>query len=188
MSDSQQYEVMTREQYRRWAIEQPRGRFERVDGRVVIMAAETGRHLRLKLAVLLALRDAIAKAGVRCQAIPDGVTVETGESDYEPDAVVNCGEPMADDAVAAPNPIVVVEVLSRSTQSVDTGAKLVGYFQVPSIEHYLVVHSNKQLIVHHQRQPDGTGLNTRLVAAGVITLDPPGISFDIVAVYRDQSE
>ena len=186
MSDSQRHEVMTREQYRRWALEQPRGRFERVDGRVVVMAAEPGLplRLRLKLAVLLALRDAIAKAGVRCQAIPDGVTVETGESDYEPDAVVNCGEPMADDAVAAPNPVVVVEVLSRSTQAVDTGAKLVGYFQVPGIEHYMVVHTSKQLIVHHQRRPDGTGFDTRLVAAGAIVLDPPGVSVDVAAVYR----
>jgi Uma2 family endonuclease len=54
----------------------------------------------------------VTVAGVACQAIPDGATVETGDSDYEPDALVNGGEPMADDAIAAPNPVIIVEVLS----------------------------------------------------------------------------
>jgi hypothetical protein len=40
---------------------------------------------------------AVTVAGVPCKALPDGATVETGDSDYEPDALVNCGEPMADD-------------------------------------------------------------------------------------------
>ncbi len=32
--------------------------------------------------------------GTFVQGLPDGATVETGDSDYEPDALVNCGEPM----------------------------------------------------------------------------------------------
>ncbi len=76
------------------------------------MAPERGAHLPVKGAVYKALDRAVTAAGVPCQALPGGATVETGDSDYEPDAVVNCGEPMADDAVAAPNPVIVVEVLS----------------------------------------------------------------------------
>ena len=73
------------------------------------MAPERGAHLRVKGAVYSALKRAVADAGVPCQALPDGATVETGDSDYEPDALVNCGEPMADDAIAAPNPVIIVE-------------------------------------------------------------------------------
>ncbi len=127
--------ILSREEYRRWAEAQPRGRYERVGGEVVAMAPERGAHLEIKAATWLALRQAIA-AGVPCQALPDGATVEIDdETDYEPDAVVNCGERMARDAVAVPNPVVVVEVLSPSTRSVDTGAKLTDYFRVPSVRH-----------------------------------------------------
>ena len=52
------------------------------------------------------------------------MTVEV-DTDYEPDAVVNCGPPIPDDAVAATNPVIVVEVLSPGTRGIDTGAKLV---------------------------------------------------------------
>jgi len=53
------------------------------------------------------------------------VTVEVdADTDYEPDAVVNYGPKVPPDATAATNPVIVVEVLSPTTQSIDTGEKL----------------------------------------------------------------
>ena len=46
------------------------------------------------------------------------------DADYQPDAVVNSGPPTPDDAIAAPNPVIVVEVLFPRDRGVDTGAKL----------------------------------------------------------------
>jgi Uma2 family endonuclease len=113
--------------------------------------------------------------------LPDGATIETGESDYEPDAVVNCGPPMADNATAAPNPTIVVEVLSPGTVASDTGAKLVGYFQVPSVAHYLIVQATKRVITHHRRTADG--IDTRIIVAGKIVMDPPGITIMLEEIY-----
>ena len=121
--------IYSREEFRRWCEAQPKGRYERVDGRIMAMVAERGAHLRVKGAAYQALIRAVAAAGVGCQALPDGATVETGDSDYEPDALVNCGEPMADDAVAAPNPVIIVEVLSPGMASTDTGASWPAIFR-----------------------------------------------------------
>jgi Uma2 family endonuclease len=89
---------------------------------------------------------------------------------------------MADDAVAAPNPVVVVEVLSPSTRSVDTGAKLADYFRVLSIRHYLIVRADRRAVVHHRRRDDG-GIETQLVTEGRIALNPPGISLLVEDLY-----
>jgi Uma2 family endonuclease len=172
---------MSREAFRRWCEAQPKGRYERVDGRIVAMAPERGAHLRVKGWVYKALDRAVAKAGVRCQALPDGATVETGDSDYEPDALVNCGEPMADDAVAAPNPVIIVEVLSPATSSTDTGGKLVDYFRVPSVAHYLVVHPTRRTVTHHRRTADA--IDTRILVSGPITLNPPGIAITVEELF-----
>ena len=83
-----------------------------------------------------------------------GMMVEV-DTDYQPDAVVNCGPPTPDDAIAAPNPVIVVEALSPGTRGVDTGAKLDGYFRVPSIIHYLIVLRVKRGVIHHRRAPEG---------------------------------
>lgn len=109
---------MSREDYRRWAEAQPRGGFERAAGEVVAMAPERVAHNRVKARMWRALDGAIRTAGLPCEALTDGITVEVGDDhDYESDAVVNCGDPLPDDAVAAPNPVTVVEVLSPSTRS-----------------------------------------------------------------------
>ena len=114
----------SREDYLRWAEGQPR-RYERVCGEVVAMSPERAGHARIKAETWLALKRAVAAAGVSCEAFPDGMTVEVrDDTDYEPDALVNCGDRIGQDVVTAPNPVVVVEVLSPSTRSVDTGVKL----------------------------------------------------------------
>jgi Uma2 family endonuclease len=174
----------SREEFRRWYEAQPTGRYERVDGQIVARAPERGAHLRVKGAIYKALDRAIAIAGVICQALPDGATVETGDSDYEPDALVNCGEAMADDAVAAPNPVIVVEVLSPGTASTDTGGKLADYFRVSSIAHYLIVHPIRRTVTHHRRA--GASINTMVIVNGPITLDPPGIVITVEEIYGDK--
>ena len=171
----------SREEFRRWCESQTKGRFERVDGRIVAMAPERGAHLRVKGAIYKALHRALIVAGVPCQALPDGVTVETGDSDYEPDALVNYGPPMADEAIAAPNPVIVVEVLSPGTTSTDTGGKPADYFRLLSVAHYLIVHPTRRTLIHHRRTADG--IDTRIIVNGPIAMDPPGIVITAEEIY-----
>src|ERR1700759_5755100 len=114
---------LSREEFHRWAEGQP-VRYERVNGEPVAMSPERIQHVRVKARVWAALDRAVATAGVDCEALNDGVTIEVDDdTDYEPDAGVNGGLPAEPDAVAAANPVIVVEVLSPSTQSIDTGDK-----------------------------------------------------------------
>lgn len=179
-------EYLSREEYRRWYDAQPTGRFERHGGRIVTMGAERAAHLLMKGAVYVALLRAVAATGVPCQVLPDGATIETGDGDYEPDATVNCGRFMTGDDIAVPNPVIVVEVLSPTTAGVDTGAKLVGYFRVPSIMHYLIVHPVERSVIHHRRVADG--IATRIVADGAIEMAPPGITIEMHELYGPQPE
>lgn len=173
---------LSRQEYRAWAEAQPRGRFERVDGEVVAMAPERWAHARLKARIWRALDREITQAGLPCEAAPDGMTVEVDDhTDYEPDALVNRGPPLSDDAIAAPNPVVIVEVLSPTTASVDTGAKLADYFRLASVQHYLLVRPSRREIVHHRRTDDG--ILTRIVPEGTILLDPPGIRLSLDEIY-----
>lgn len=177
-------ERMSREAFRRWLAERPdERRFERVAGEPVMMAPERVVHARLKANVWAALRDEIRRYGLSCEALPDGITVEVDEdTDYEPDAVVNCGPPLPADAIAATNPVIVVEVLSPGSRHIDTGAKLVDYFRLPSVQHYLVVRASPRAVIHHRRLADGAIL-TRIATGGTLDLDPPGLALDLAAVF-----
>ena len=88
---------------------------------------------------------------------------------------------MADDAIAAPYPVIIVEVLSPGTTSTDTGGKLADYFRLPSVAHYLIVHPIRRVVTHHCRT--GAGIDTRIVFSGLISMDPPGIVITTDEIY-----
>jgi Uma2 family endonuclease len=176
---------MSRKEYRLWAEAQPKGRFERIEGVVVVvaMAPERAGHNDTKLQAWLALRRAVAAAGLPCHVYGDGMTVEVDDSDFEPDAVVHRGERLPRDAIAVPEPMIVVEVLSPSTRGGDLTRKLVAYFRVPSVQHYLVFWADRPQVIHHRRREDGQGVETRMLSEGEIRLDPPGIFITMGEVY-----
>ena len=172
---------LTRDEFRRWAEGQTQ-RYELIAGEPVAMSPDRIMHIRLKNRVWQALDRAIRDAALDCEALGDGATIEVDDdTDYEPDAVVNCGPRLPPDATVATNPVIVVEALSPATQSIDSGEKLADYFRVPSIQHYLVVRAKRREIIHHARS--GPDIVSRAINIGAIRLDPPGISIDVAEVY-----
>ena len=166
-----------------WARDRA-GRFELHDGDVIAMAPERVWHATMKFAMQRALYEAVAVARVPCHVVPDGVAVHVSDRKwYEPDAMVYCGDAAGPDDLNIADPVIVVEVASPSTARLDETAKLVGYFSVASVQHYLIVYPDGTPIVHHQRQADGTIL-TRLVGTGLIRFNPPGIEIDVAHLPR----
>jgi hypothetical protein len=104
------------------------------------------------------------------------MTVEIDEhTAYEPDTVVHYEEALADDAVIVPAPIVIVEVLSPTTRGRDAGARLADYFRLPSVRHDLLVRTERRTVIHH-RGDDKGDIATRIITAGTLDLDPPGLT------------
>jgi Uma2 family endonuclease len=162
-----------------WVREQPKGRFELVQGQVVAMSPERWERARLKAAILRAFEDAV-EGRSDCQAVPDGMTVAVDDdTDFEPDVAIHHGAPIPAEPVIIPNPVVVVEVLSPSSKRIDTSVKLEAYFRVASIAHYLVFRADRQGVAHWRRASGVPETPT-----GLLRLDPPGIVLDLDGIYR----
>lgn len=168
---------MTADEFIAWAMEQPEGeRYELEDGVVIAMAPERLTHARAKLWITRRLETAIEEAGLDCEAIIDGPALAVdADTIYQPDAMVRCGGDLNGETIHLTDPVIVVEVLSRSTRGRDTGAKLADYFRLPSVRHYLIIRAESRIIIHHARADDGS-IATRILREGPIHLDPPGIT------------
>src|SRR5215207_1954048 len=188
---------MTVDEFLAWSATHP-GRYELVEGEVFGMAPERVVHGRLKFSCQKALQQAVQRAGVGCEVLPDGATVRIDPTTaYEPDALVYCGERLPGDAVEVPNPVIVVEVLSPGTTGHDTSAKLAGYFQVSSVQHYLIVDPTQQLVIHHHLIVDPTqqlvihhrrtddAIETRIAGGGTLRLEPPGIELALGDLFAE---
>jgi Uma2 family endonuclease len=173
--------AMTLDEYLAWGAGQSeRVRSELINGQVVLMAPERARHIEAKFAAAVALKDAVARAGLRCYALADGATIRIDDhTAYEPDALVYCGDKIPDDAITVADPLIVVEVLSPATAHTDTSAKLIGYFKVPSVTHYLIVDPERRVVTHHAR-----GSRPILLTGGMLRLDPPGMEVDVDAFLQ----
>jgi Uma2 family endonuclease len=89
-------------------------------------------------------------------------------------------------AVEVVDPLILFEVLSLPTRHIDASSKLAGYFRLPSVRHYLIVDPAQRLVIHHSRgdgDGDGDAIATRIIHAGRLRLDPPGIDVALDDVF-----
>ena len=54
------------------------------------------------------------------------------------------------------NPVVIVEVLSPSTENYDRGKKFELYRTIPSFHEYLLIHQDRRHVEHYSKQDDGS--------------------------------
>jgi Uma2 family endonuclease len=175
---------MTADEFVLWAERRETERYELIDGMVVQMNAERVIHARVKLELALALKAAFVQAGLQGDVFGDGMAVRIDDATvHEPDAQVRCGAPLADDTIVVTDSMIVAEVLSPSTGPIDSGAKLLNYFNLPSVQHYLVVDTTKRTVLHYTRGPDGAPV-MRTVSQGYLRLDPPGLTIAIADIFR----
>ena len=176
--------TMTAEEFFAWSETWADGeRYELVEGHPVRLQSERVSHAETKASAWLALRTAIRQAALNCSAFPDGVSVRISDhSVREPDVIVHCG-PYEPDQVYSTNPVVVVEVISPSSVMTDVDRKLIDYFSVASILHYLIVYGPEKRVVHHRRAvADGEIITAILGEGAEIDLSPPGLKTTVDAL------
>jgi len=85
-----------------------------------------------------------------------------------PDCSVVCGDLQfsGDQQDVVVNPVLLVEVLSPSTEGYDRGKKSELYRTIDSFREYLIVHQDAQHVEHYSKQDDGSWLLREHVSAG----------------------
>jgi Uma2 family endonuclease len=163
-------------------------RYELVAGEPLRLMAPTNiRHAQIQANASQALRRSLAQANLRCRVYDAGPGVAVGPDGDEcriPDVVVTCATAIDETARLVPEPVIVVEVASRSTRLADINDKVEFYGGIKSVQHYLVIEQDRRRAVYHGRGPSGT-LEPRILRGGEIALDPPGIRLVLDALYRE---
>lgn len=167
---------LTVPEYLAWADSQvERQRSELINGQIVAMSPERVTHNRIKARANVALSRAMSAANLKGEVLTDGIAVPIDEhTAYEPDALVYLGALLPGLQLSAPAPVIVVEVLSPTTAHHDTSAKLIGYFKLPSVHHYLVIDPEARTVTHYAR-----GEMPNILAEGILKLDPPGLALTV---------
>ena len=103
-----------------------------------------------------------------------------------PDIVVVCDEPRFEDDVfdTLLNPIVLIEVLSPSTEAYDRGEKFAHYRQIASLQEYVLVSQERIGVEHYLRQGTQWLLTEFRRLEEVLSLTSIGCKLRLQDIYR----
>src|SRR2546427_6146331 len=132
---------------------------EYLAGRVVPMAGAAPRHNRLSHNVEMALCNRLDERGYEVFSKDMRVMAAGGRQYSYPDIVVADGhadfEGFYDDDEYEEdillNPVLIVEILSRSTEELDRGEKFERYKQIESLNEYLLVSQTERQVEQRTR-------------------------------------
>jgi Uma2 family endonuclease len=157
---------------------------EYLDGQIFALAGASRRHNLITGSLVTQLTLQLGQRP--CEVYPSDMRVkisDTGLYTY-PDVTVVCGEPEFEDTEldVLLNPTLLVEVLSKSTEGYDRGAKFDHYRTIPSLREVLFVDQDTVHAVQYVRQGDTTWILSE-------SRDPEGplalVSIDVQLSLRD---
>ena len=149
------------------------------NGQMYAMAGGTGRHSDAAGGLLVAFRTRLKGRG--CGVFNSDLRVRDGENGLYtyPDLAVVCGKPVFGPAHTLINPLVLVEVLSPSTEAKDRGFKFARYRHIESFREYVLISPEQPRVETYLLQADRSwryqsieGLQSA-VAFGSLALEIP---------------
>lgn len=156
----------------------------RVIGHIRAMAGGHDDHNAIAANLVRQLGNILVPKG--CRVYGSDMKIHTGDGmNTFPDAAVVCGprEYYLGRQDVITNPLVIVEVLSPSTEDYDRGRKFDHYQTIPSLADYLMVAQGEPRVWLYTRRPDGwhfeilTGLETS------VTLPAVGVTLPLHEIY-----
>ena len=110
---------------------------EYIEGRVYAMAGASKNHESIAANVLAEIHQHLR--GTPCRPFGSDVKVKVGQNKFfYPDVMVVC-EDKTDNAYYTEYPVLLVEVLSKSTRQKDETIKRIAYQSLPSLREYVLI-------------------------------------------------
>ena len=161
---------------------------EYYNGEIFAMSGGTRNHSLLTSNAIAALHTALQ--GTDCLAFTSDLRVHIPASGLftYPDVSVVCGpdELLDEQHDTLLNPVLIVEVLSRSTERYDRGRKFAFYRSIPSLREYVLVSQRQKLVEVFRKNEEGLWvLHEYDAERGAVVLEAVGCTLDLDALYAN---
>jgi len=109
---------------------------ELIDGYAYAMAGAHANHERISVNILAEFRQHLKN--LTCEPFGSDMKVKAGLNFFYPDVIVDCDFDESQPYFTE-KPIIIVEVLSKSTRRVDQTIKRRAYLNLPSLQEYVLI-------------------------------------------------
>jgi Uma2 family endonuclease len=181
MAEPAQVRKMTVEEYLEFE-KNSEVRHEFIGGLIFAMTGDSRRHGDLAYNLERAARDHLRGGPCRVSSRTIRVRIEQLDIYYYPDVVVTC-DALDKARYEIKSPLLIIEVLSRTTEGVDRREKRFNYAQIDSLQEYVLVSQDARRIEVLRREADW--LPEVVEDAGVVEFRSIGLNLPIDSIYED---
>lgn len=158
-------------------------RYEYLHGDVYAMAGASQNHGRITMNFANLLLNKLRNSS--CEVFAEGMKVKASEEVfYYPDVLVTC-EGNFENRYYAESPVLIVEVISPSTERIDRREKLLTYRTLQSIREIVLISQQEVSVELHRRQSDGRWVTYYFDRTDTeFTLESVDLTLALDEVYR----
>lgn len=166
------------EDYLQWELTSE-VKHELIDGYLYAMAGASANHERIAVNMLSAFNNHLKNSP--CEPFGSDMKLRVKANFFYPDIMVVCN---FDDSAPffTDTPLIIVEVLSKSTRKTDETIKLMSYINIPSLKEYVLI---EQDFVDIQviRRSEGW-LQKHYFLGDEVTFEAIGLTLSVADIYR----
>jgi Uma2 family endonuclease len=151
------------------------------------MTGGTIPHNDISLNLYTALRPHLRSHGCRINVSDVKIQVSPSSPYYYPDIVVSCDPRDLNARKFIQHPKLIVEVLSSGTEARDRGEKFTNYQNMPSLQEYVLIDSEKIAVECYHRGEGRLWLYYPYTVGDAIALQGLDFEFPIESLYEGVS-
>jgi len=173
-------QLMSLDEFLAWERNQPE-RYEYAGGVITMMTGGWLDHSTIASNLWTALRDQLR--GSTCRAFRGDSKIIANHSIRYPDLSVTCTQVRGTEDVVL-DPVVIIEVISPSTEREDRGRKKFDYFATPSIRQYALIEQDERRIDLYTRA-GASWIDEIVEGDAVLKLSSISVEINLDVIYED---
>jgi Uma2 family endonuclease len=159
-------------------------RSEFINGQLFEMPGEKDINNEIALRIAFLLMQYLREKGYKIYAHDVKVRISGENKYYYPDVFVTREPGREDNQYIKSEPVLIVEVVSESSQVNDYVDKYIDYTKIPSLQYYLIVEPETTLVTCYKRAENGEWVTSKYTRPDdLINLPLLNVSFPLKQVY-----
>ena len=151
---------------------------EYIDGSVYAMAGASKNHERIVGNVFGELRSHLKNSP--CEPFSSDIKVKVGQDFFYPDVMVVCEDNSNNDYYAE-TPVIIVEVLSKSTRRMDETTKKIAYQTIPTLKEYVII--EQDIVDVEVCRKSDNWVSSHYFMGDEVTFESVGLSLSVEDLY-----
>ena len=170
-----------------WETEQPE-RHDFVGGEAYSISGGEDRNATVAGNVYIALREHLRSTPCRVYAVDVRLHVRARDNYFYPDVMVTCSDADRASRLSKSDPVLIVEVLSKSTEAYDRGEKFANYRAIDALSEYVMIDINTRRVDLYRKGADGLWVlhpAEMMQADACITLASVKLKIDAATLFAE---